>query len=254
MSAYATNKCKYILMLSKNQIKLIKTLAQKKFRSQHGLFTVEGVKGIIEFVNSSFQLQHIYTTQPIFDVKIDNFTIISESDLKKISQLRNPNTAVGVFKIPKKASIDTTNLIVALDDVRDPGNLGTIIRLCDWFGIKDLVCSNNTVDCYNSKVVQATMGSLTRVNVTYVDLENLLSKYTSEIYGTFMDGETIYNSELPEYGILVMGNEGNGISQKVQDLVTKRIAIPRFGDNFTESLNVATATAICLSEFKRKTI
>ena len=143
---------------------------------------------------------------------------------------------------------------MALDDVRDPGNLGTVIRLCDWFGIKDLVCSNNTVDCYNSKVVQATMGSLTRVNVTYVDLENFLSKYTSEIYGTFMDGETIYNSELPEYGILVMGNEGNGISQKVQDLVTKRIAIPRFGDNFTESLNVATATAICLSEFKRKTI
>ena len=239
-------------MLSKNQIKLIKTLAQKKFRSQHGLFTVEGVKGIIEFVNSSFQLQHIYTTQPIFDVKIDNFTIISESDLKKISQLRNPNTAVGVFKIPKKASIDTTNLIVALDDVRDPGNLGTVIRLCDWFGIKDLVCSNNTVDCYNSKVVQATMGSLTRVSIHYLDLENYLINTHLPTFIADMDGENVYTAPLPKEGILVLGNEANGVSEKIKKQVTTKIAIPRFGDiQETESLNVATAAAILLSEFKR---
>ena len=241
-------------MLSKNQIKLIKSLAQKKFRSQHGLFTVEGVKGITEFVNSSFRLQHIYTANSVFDVESNALTIIGESDLKRISQLKNPNTAVGVFEISKPKPINKSKLIIALDDVQDPGNLGTIIRLCDWFGVSDLVCNGNTVDCYNPKVVQATMGSLTRVNVSYIDLESFISEYEHEIYGTFMDGENIYSKELSGAGILVMGNEGKGISQSIEDLVTKRISIPKFGEKATESLNVATATAICLSEFMRKTI
>ncbi|SHG61360.1 TrmH family RNA methyltransferase [Winogradskyella jejuensis] len=242
-------------MLSKNQIKLIKSLSQKKFRSQHGLFTVEGVKGITEFINSSFQLNHIYTTDAIFNVDDEHFSIISDTDLKKISQLKSPNTALAVFEIPEAKSIDTSQLIVALDDVRDPGNLGTIIRLCDWFGIKDLVCSKATVDSYNSKVVQATMGSLTRVNVSYIDLENFISGFEGDIFGTFMDGENIYSANLPNQGVLIMGNEANGISRAIENLVNKRLAIPRFGTlKATESLNVATATAICLSEFKRKAI
>ncbi|GGI56745.1 TrmH family RNA methyltransferase [Winogradskyella haliclonae] len=240
-------------MLSKNQIKLIKSLAQKKFRNQHGLFTVEGIKGITEFVNSSFSLNQIYSLEHSFDVDDAKMTLISDSDLKKISQLKNPNTAVGVFEIPKSKAIDNSKLIIALDDVRDPGNLGTIIRLCDWFGIKDLVCSKATVDCFNSKVVQATMGSLTRVNVSYVDLDSFLSDSENEVLGTFMDGENIYKVDLPEKGILVLGNEANGISNTIKDKVTKQLGIPRFGNlKATESLNVATATAICLSEFKRK--
>ena len=242
-------------MLSKNQIKVIKSLSQKKFRNQYGLFTVEGIKGITEFVNSSFGLDHIYTIDNVFNTQDDKISILSETDLKKISQLKNPNTAVGVFKIPEMKTIDSSKLIVALDDVRDPGNLGTIIRLCDWFGIKDLVCSRGTVDCYNSKVVQATMGSLTRVNVSYVELESFLSDINTEIFGTFMDGENIYKTKLPEQGVIVMGNEANGISKTIENLVNKRLAIPRFGSlKATESLNVATATSICLSEFKRPTI
>ena len=147
-----------------------------------------------------------------------------------------------------------SKLILALDDVRDPGNLGTIIRLCDWFGIEDLVCSSSTVDCFNSKVVQASMGSLTRVNISYVNLEVFLKESKTTILGTFMDGEVIYKTNLPETGILVMGNEGNGISKTIENLTNQRLAIPRFGDvKATESLNVATATAICLNEFKRKT-
>lgn len=242
-------------MLSKNQIKLIKSLNQKKFRVQHGLFTVEGVKGITEFVNSSFEVEHIYTTKPIFDIQESDFSIIQNTDLKKISQLKTPNTAVGIFKIPKERTIDNSKLILALDDIRDPGNLGTIIRLCDWFGINDIVCSTSTVDCFNTKVVQATMGSLTRVNVSYVELDTYLSQNGNVIFGTFMNGENIYESNLPKKGILVMGNEANGISDKIESLVSRRLTIPRFGLlKATESLNVATATSICLSEFKRRTI
>ncbi len=252
MIQFNTNKCKDILMLSKNQIKLIKSLSQKKFREQHGLFTVEGIKGITEFLNSSYQLHHIYTTEAVFNCSQDDCTIVSDTDLKRISNLKSPNTAVAVFKVAEQQSIGTSGLIVALDAVRDPGNLGTIIRLCDWFGIKDLVCSKTTVDCYNSKVVQATMGSLTRVNIHYTNLEDFIktSKLTS--FGTFLDGKNIYSTGLPPEGIIVLGNEANGISDSLADYLDERITIPQFGDlKTTESLNVATATAITLSEFKR---
>lgn len=239
-------------MLSKNQIKLIKSLSQKKFRQQLDLFTVEGVKGITEFLKSSYELENLYTTKDVFDVDAKKITLISDADLKKISQLKNPNTALAVFKILEPKEIETSKLTLALDDVRDPGNLGTIIRLCDWFGIDNLVCSNATVDCYNSKVVQATMGSLTRVNIAYVDLKPFLSESDSEVFGTFMDGESIYETKLPKNAILVMGNEANGISKAVEKVVSKKIAIPRFGNlKVTESLNVAAATSVCLSEFKR---
>lgn len=238
-------------MLSKNQIKYIKRLSQKKFRLQERCFVVEGVKTINELLQSSFQLQDLYTTETFnIDAKTEN--LISENDLKRISFLKTPNKALAVFKIPEPKHINHNGLILALDDVRDPGNLGTIIRLCDWFGIKDLVCSKQTVDCYNPKVLQATMGSIARVNISYLDLEVFLNETQPPVFGAFMDGEDVYKMVLPKKGVLVMGNEANGISETIEAKIEKRIAIPRFGDlQATESLNVATATAILLSEFRR---
>ena len=156
------------------------------------------------------------------------------------------------FRIPEEKPVVESGLILALDDIRDPGNLGTILRLSDWFGISHVVCSNETVDIYNPKVVQATMGSITRVNVIYTDLEAFLDQTELPVFGTFMDGANIYEQKLPENGIIVMGNEANGISASIEKLATERLSIPRFGNlQLTESLNVATATAIILSEFKR---
>ena len=239
-------------MLTKNHIKLIASLSQKKFRVQHQLFVVEGIKGIEEFLNSSFELYQLFSTTPIFNAET---VLISDKELQKISRLKTPNTALAVFKIPEEKEWSSNGLILALDDVRDPGNLGTIIRLCDWFGIKHLICSKATVDCYNAKVVQATMGSLTRVHVHYVDLENYIKNTKTNVFGTFMDGDAIYAETLPNEGIIVMGNEANGISETIEQLVTKKLSIPRFGSlKETESLNVATATSIILSEFKRDAI
>lgn len=240
-------------MLSKNQIKLITSLQQKKNRKQEQLFFAEGVKVVQELLHSNFELQELFTTkQDFLSVSKDKLHGISEAELKKISALATPNSCLAVFKIPKAKETKESGLILALDDVRDPGNLGTIIRLCDWFGIETLLCSEETVDIYNPKVVQATMGSISRVNVVYGDLENFLVKTKLTVFGTFMDGKNIYQESLPNNGVIVMGNEANGISEAVEKLVTDRIAIPRFGDlQITESLNVATATAIILSEFKR---
>tara|TARA_B110000238_G_scaffold15042_1_gene14692 strand:- start:1584 stop:2060 length:477 start_codon:yes stop_codon:yes gene_type:complete len=152
------------------------------------------------------------------------------------------------------SSVNWSGLVLALDAINDPGNLGTIIRLCDWFGINDLVCSEDTVDCYNFKVVQSSMGSHTRVNITYLKLEAVLVDSQS-CYGTFMDGVSIYDQKLPEIGVIVLGNEANGISKEIEDLMDTRLSIPRFGSlKQTESLNVANAAAIILSEFKRNTI
>jgi TrmH family RNA methyltransferase len=251
-SHYPVNKSKDILMLTKNQIKLISSLNQKKFRVQHQLFKVEGIKGIEEFLNSHFQLYQLFTTNDILD---NNTNLISELELKKISSLKTPNKALALFKIPQPKPVDDSKLIVALDSIRDPGNLGTIIRLCDWFGVRDLICSQETVDCYNPKVVQATMGSLVRVNINYLNLEDFLKSKKLPIIGAFMDTDNVYTARLPENSILVLGNEANGISCSIEALVSKKIGIPRFGDlQSTESLNVATATAILLSEFKRRSI
>lgn len=238
-------------MLSKSQIKTITSLKQKKYRLQQGLFVAEGVKTINELIASHFSLQQLYTTNS-FKIDANLETVISENELKKISFLKTPNTALAVFKIPEPKPIKTNQLLVALDNVRDPGNLGTIIRLCDWFGITDLVCNLETVDCYNPKVVQATMGSITRVNVSYLNLPEFLKASQSPIFGAFMEGENIYKSHLPRNGILVLGNEANGISIDIEQLITTKISIPRFGQlQSTESLNVATAAAILLSEFRR---
>ena len=240
-------------MVSKNQIKLITSLQQKKFRKEHQLFFAEGKKVIQELIHSNFFLENLFTTTASFpEVNPKKILPISESELKKISALTTPNDCLAVFRMPESKSINETGLIVALDDIRDPGNLGTIIRLCDWFGISELVCSEETVDIYNPKVVQATMGSIARVNVTYVNLEKFIAETTLPVFGTFMDGDNIYKSDLPKEGIIVMGNEANGISSQIEKAVNHRIAIPRFGNlQQTESLNVATATAIILSEFKR---
>ncbi|OUR94459.1 RNA methyltransferase [Flavobacteriales bacterium 34_180_T64] len=239
-------------MLTKGQIKLIKSLSQKKFRNEHQLFVVEGVKGIQEFLNSDFELFELFTIDAVFDSKVQ---LITEIELKKISSLTTPNMAIAIFKMPKPRPINGSGIIVALDAVRDPGNLGTIIRLCDWFGVKDLVCGVDTVDCFNTKVVQATMGSLTRVSINYVDLDEYLGAAKAIKFGTFMNGETIYSQELPSEGIIIFGNEANGISSKVEKFVNRKISIPKFGKlKATESLNVATAAAIVLSEFNRCSI
>lgn len=243
-------------MLSKSQIKLITSLDKKKYRRNHQLFVVEGIKSIQEFLNSDYKLDLLFSVEDIFQKNEFSTNLISDNELKKISFLSTPNRALAIFKIPEVKAIDDTSLVVALDNIGDPGNLGTIIRLCDWFGIKDLICSTNTVDCFNPKVVQASMGSLTRVNITYLDLEDYLKNQQMKlIYGTFVDGKSIYSSTVRNKGVLVLGNEANGIGEEIEKIVTDRIAIPQFGHRKeTESLNVATAAAIMLSEFKRRSI
>jgi TrmH family RNA methyltransferase len=243
-------------MLSKNQIKLISSLHQKKHRFANQLFIAEGVKVIQELVKSNFELDHLYTTKDDFsEVTTHKKSLISENELNKISALTTPNSCLAVFKIPLESKIIESGLVLALDSIRDPGNMGTILRLCDWFGIQQLICSKETVDIYNPKVVQATMGSIARVNVNYIDLNDFITKTSLPVFGTFMDGENIYQTALPEEGIIVMGNEANGISESIEKFVTKRLTIPRFGDiQMTESLNVATATSIILSEFRRQNL
>ena len=239
-------------MVSKNQIKLINSLQQKKYRKLHNLFIAEGKKVIQELIDANFSLEHLFVTKAdLFDKK-HAATLILDSELKKISALTSANDCLAVFKIKEYSSSTNSGLELALDNIKDPGNMGTIIRLCDWFGISKIVCSEETVDMYNPKVVQATMGSLARVQVEYINLADYLKDTDLEIYGTFMDGKNIYKTKLPSKGIIVMGNEANGISSEIEQLVTQKIAIPRFGNlQQTESLNVAAATAIFLSEFKR---
>lgn len=241
-------------MFSKSQIKLINSLGQKKYRLKHGLFVAEGKKAVSELLESSLQLHSLFTTEDIFTAEREKTFLIGERDLKKITKLSTAQTALAVFHIPRSEKPVPKGLLVALDNVQDPGNLGTIIRMCDWFGIKDLVCSEGTVDCYNPKVVQATMGSIARVNITYVSLPDFLKQIPSgfPVYGTFLEGENIYSKKLKPEGVLVMGNEANGISSEVEPFITQKLVIPQFGDlQQTESLNVATATAIFLSEFRR---
>lgn len=240
-------------MLTKNQVKLITSLAQKKHRQKHRLFTVEGEKTVDEFLKSHYKLHHIYALSSDFNCPAERLSVVTDVELKKISALTTPQQVVAVFEIPDIVEVIEDKLILALDAVRDPGNLGTIIRLCDWFGIEHLICSETTVDCYNPKVVQATMGSLTRVNVSYLNLEEFLKTTKLQKFGAFMDGKNIYDTTLPKQGILVMGNEANGISAEIETLIENRLGIPHFSSHQeTESLNVATATAILLSEFRRR--
>lgn len=239
--------------LSKSHIKLITSLQQKKYRLKHKLFVAEGVKVVGELLNSSLVLDKLFvTSEAHFNINAERLVEVTELELKKISQLKTPNKVLGLFQIPIVEEVQDSGLVIALDEINDPGNLGTIIRLCDWFGVKKLVCSKNTVDCYNQKVVQASMGSLTRIEIVYCDLLKYLQNSNLPSFIADMDGENVYNATLPKEAILIMGNEANGISKEIRNLVATKISIPRFGDaQQTESLNVATATAILLSEFKR---
>lgn len=242
-------------MLTKNQSQRILSLKQKKQRLKQGLFIVEGPKVVQEFIDSNYELVEIFSINNNYAHFEGKLTIIDEKELKKISSHVTPNTVLAVFKIPTPIEVNANGLILALDELNNPGNLGTIIRLCDWFGIKDLVCSTKTVDCYNSKTVQAAMGSHTRVNIIYLDLELFLDTQ-SYTMGTFIDTKaSIYEMELPSSGVVVFGNEANGISDAIASKLNTRLAIPRFGLlKQTESLNVANAAAIVLSEFKRRSI
>lgn len=240
-------------MVTKNQIKRIKSLHQKKYRKEHQLFIAEGIKVIQELLQSSFVLDHLYVTNEMdFGVPTHQVTRVSADDLKKMSALTTTPNCLAVFHCLASKTIDFSDWVVALDDIRDPGNLGTIIRLCDWFGISHIVCSSETVDCYNPKVIQATMGSVSRVNIVYTDLAELLQTVEVPLYGTFLGGENIYEMKEVKPGVIVMGNEANGISAEIEALISRKITIPRFGNlQQTESLNVAMATSIVLSEFRR---
>jgi len=240
-------------MVSKNQIKLIQQLHQKKYRNLHDLFIVEGEKGVNEFLEASFELYFLFYTEG-FGLKKDysQAVLVNDRELRKISQLKTPNKVLAIFKKPLNAKIQKKGLTVVLDNVQDPGNLGTIIRLCDWFKVTQIICSTETVDCYNAKVVQATMGSLARVPIIYTDIVSFLNETNLPCFAAIMEGENVYTQKLPQKGILVMGNEGNGISSEVLETIDNPLAIPRFNNNSKpESLNVATATAILLSEFRR---
>jgi len=240
------------MSLSKNQLKLITSLQQKKYRTKNNLFIVEGTKVVNEFLNSNFELEQLFCVDDFGYKNIEKLAQISEVELRKISNLKTPNNVLALFKIPSEEKVKKEGLILVLDEINDPGNLGTIIRLCDWFGVDQLICSKNTVDCYNSKVVQASMGSLTRTSIVYTNLGVYLEQVKLPKYASLMDGENVYKNKLPKNAVLVMGNEANGISDKILELVTNSVSIPRFGSlQKTESLNVATATAILLSEFKR---
>lgn len=238
-------------MVTKNQIKLVVNLKQKKYRSQLGLFVVEGEKVVKELLEANFGVHGLYVDTAEKKEIFPEAEMVGVPQLKQMSSLKQPNGVLGVFRMPKSEKQSDSDWTLVLDAVRDPGNLGTIIRLCDWFNIKQLVCSPDTVDCYNPKVLQATMGSIARVQVVYTQLDAFLENSGQPIFGAFMDGASVYTEKLPKKGILVMGNEANGISKTVETWVTKRIAIPQFGNQSTESLNVATATAILLSEIRR---
>lgn len=244
------------MSISKNQLKVITSLSQKKYRQKQQLFIAEGIKVVNELLNSSFELATLFATDD-FETMIssDKIVTISEKDLQKISHLKSPNKVLGLFKIPEEKTIQKNGLTIVLDAINDPGNLGTIIRLCDWFGITQLICSKDTVDCYNAKVVQASMGSLTRVSIVYTDLDMYIKNTVLPVFIADMDGTNIYKTDLPTEAILVMGNEANGVSDALKKLIENKISIPRFGESKeTESLNVATATAILLSEFKRNSL
>ena len=241
-------------MVVKNQIKFIKSLHQKKYRNQHGLFVAEGVKLVEELLHSAISLKELYATEEYIS---DNPKIpalkISNAELGRMSGLKTPNKLLGIFEIPDPKPLDYSDWILALDHVQDPGNLGTIIRLCDWFGIKHLLCSEDSADCYNPKTLQSTMGSIARVNVVYGPILQLSQKSKLPLVGATLEGESVYELDLPNSGILVMGNESRGISEVIRQSLDSAISIPPYGDSKAESLNVATATAVILSELRRRT-
>ena len=241
-------------MITRAEILDIKALANKQGREDLGAFIAEGEKLVGEIRNSSLRIRRILQTKPIFA----EGELISEKEMERISQLKSANSVLAVVELPKHklALADPTkNLVLCLDRIQNPGNLGTIIRLADWFGISDIVCSEDTADCFNPKVVQATMGAILRVRVHYTNLAKWLSSHKgATIYGTFLEGENIYSAQLEKSGVIVMGNEGQGISTEVAECVSHKLLIPPYPADRcgSESLNVAVATAVICSEFRRQ--
>ena len=245
-------------MLSKSQVSLLQSLQQKKFRKEHGLFLVEGYKSVSEFANSAYRIETIYHTTAIAPKLLNlsqkiNFEEISLNNIEEISALTTPPDIIALVKIPQWPAIHYSTLqkkfSLVLDGIQDPGNMGTIVRTADWFGIENIICSEDCVDVYNPKVVQATMGSLSRINVHYTAIGAILSATKLPVYGALLNGENIYTTNFGTEGLIVMGNEGNGLRPDIIDLVSKAITIPRAGK--AESLNVAIATAIFCSEINR---
>ena len=234
-------------MLTKNQIKLIRSLSFKKNRQKYGLFIVEGEKLVNEVLNSDWQVEGIYATK---EWQGENATIISNKDLNRISFLKTPNKVVATVKIKKSFLEITSNTVLALDGVKDPGNLGTIIRIADWFGVEDIICSNDCVDYLNPKVVQSSMGSFTRVKLHYTSLTNAFNKYSDyNLFMTVLNGTPISEMTNADKKIIVMGSESNGISKEILELTSEKITIPKSITSKAESLNVSVAAAIILSTF-----
>ena len=250
-------------MLSKNSIKFINSLRIKKYRNETGLFIAEGDRLVEEILGSTIRINTIYHTSTWGNIVTDDFKTITISvdDMKKISGLTSPSNVLALLYIPEyNLSLPdlSKSITIALDEIQDPGNLGTIIRLASWFGIDTILCSTDTVDVYSPKVIQSCMGAISNVKVIYCNLPeiiyNLRNKHKLPIYGTFMEGTNIYSEKLASNGVIVMGNEGNGISSQIEKLVTHKIHIPSFSPNpsTVESLNVAMAAAIVCSEFRRR--
>lgn len=257
-------------MLSKARIKLIHSLEHKKYRRQEGLFVAEGHKLVGELISAGHRPAYVCYT-PQWSVPADlssmkdsgscHIDTVTEAELRSASLLQHPQQVLALFPLPQwqmpTPETGKTHLLIALDGIQDPGNLGTICRLADWFGIEDIICSTDTADIFNPKATQATMGALARVKVHYTDLASFLtetSRQSVPIYGTFLDGENIYGHPLTPNGIIVMGNEGKGISHDIASIVSDRILIPNYPQDrpTTESLNVAVATAITCAEFRRR--
>lgn len=235
-------------MVAKNEIKRIRSLHQKKYRSRLGLFLAEGTKLVTELLNSPLEACGLYASE---EGILEEAVMVTEAELRKMSALSQPSKVLGVFRIPLQASPVWQGWTLALDGVRDPGNLGTLIRLADWFGVRQVLCSPDTVDCFNPKVLQATMGSIGRVPVIYAPLEETLRHSGLPAYGASMEGESVGGVTLPQDGILVLGSESHGLSDTVREELAQTVAIPSYGQ--AESLNVATAGAILLYELRRGT-
>lgn len=247
-------------MFTKGQASLIKSLHDKKYRLKTGLFLVEGEKSVVETLNSDLRVKNLLITKlfytkysKIINEKKIPHEIVEVGEIENVSTLESNNSALAIVEQKNHkdiTEINPTEIILALDNIRDPGNLGTIIRIADWYGIKKIIASIGTVDLYNPKVISATKGSFTRVDVFYTDLEIFLTKIEAPILGAFMTGESIHKFKFPKNGILVMGNESNGISSEIEKGIQQKITIPSFSQ--TESLNVAVATAVIIDNWKRE--
>lgn len=241
--------------MTKAEIQLVRSLGDKKGRSESGLFIAEGEKLVRELLSSELRVSKVWHTGGVFPgVDAEQ---IAPKEMGRISQLKTPSNCLALVEIPRPGFDPEAlggKLVLALDEVQNPGNMGTIIRLADWFGIGDIICSDGSADCFNPKVVQATMGAITRVRVHYGDLGAMIAATGMPVYGTFLEGGNIYDSRLSQEGIVVLGNEGKGISPAIGQLVTHKLFIPPYpaGREGSESLNVALAAAIVCSEFRRR--